>query len=306
MTSSACSSASRARRARAATIRSRTSARRVADLELLDVLGQVARRHALVDVLVAGEGGELLDAGLDVVAGAAAPGPRSNRGRRRRAPSRRPRSPRRARSTPRSRWARSTASHSRRSSTTFVSGDHRSTSSGDAYRDGQDVRRPARRCHPPICDPAVTPARRWRAHAAPLDARGALEPLARPSSVIASIWTPAGPRSSRRRPRPWPPGRPGHLHRGVERVDAVQGAARQRHADHRQRGWAATAPGEVGGHACAADDRRRSRAPGPTTRTRPPRRACGGRTAPARRPRCRTARASRPQAASSPRRGASP
>ena len=42
---------------------------RRADLQLLDVLGQVARGHALVDVLVAGEGGELLDAGLDVVAG---------------------------------------------------------------------------------------------------------------------------------------------------------------------------------------------------------------------------------------------
>ena len=42
---------------------------RRADLQLLDVLGEVARRHALVDVLVAGERGELLDAGLHVVAG---------------------------------------------------------------------------------------------------------------------------------------------------------------------------------------------------------------------------------------------
>ena len=42
---------------------------RGADLELLDVLGEVPGGHALVDVLVAGEGGELLDAGLHVVAG---------------------------------------------------------------------------------------------------------------------------------------------------------------------------------------------------------------------------------------------
>src|SRR5690606_35820157 len=38
-------------------------------LELLDVLGEVAARHALVDVLVSGEVVELLDAGLDVVPG---------------------------------------------------------------------------------------------------------------------------------------------------------------------------------------------------------------------------------------------
>ena len=42
---------------------------RAPDLQLLDVLGEVAARHALVDVLVAGERVELLDAGLDVVAG---------------------------------------------------------------------------------------------------------------------------------------------------------------------------------------------------------------------------------------------
>ena len=42
---------------------------RGADLQLLDVLGEVARRHALVDVLGARQRGELLDAGLDVVAG---------------------------------------------------------------------------------------------------------------------------------------------------------------------------------------------------------------------------------------------
>jgi len=38
-----------------------------AHLELLDVLGQVARRHAHVDVLVPGQGVELLDPGLHVV-----------------------------------------------------------------------------------------------------------------------------------------------------------------------------------------------------------------------------------------------
>ncbi len=43
----------------------------VADLQLLDVLGEVARGHALVHVLVAGEVVELLDARLHVVAGQA-------------------------------------------------------------------------------------------------------------------------------------------------------------------------------------------------------------------------------------------
>ena len=51
-----------------ATIRSRTSSSDSAHLDLLHVLGQVARGHALVDVLVAGQRIELLDAGLDVVA----------------------------------------------------------------------------------------------------------------------------------------------------------------------------------------------------------------------------------------------
>ena len=40
-----------------------------ADLQLLDVLGQVAAGHALVDVLVPGQRRELLDPRLDVVAG---------------------------------------------------------------------------------------------------------------------------------------------------------------------------------------------------------------------------------------------
>ena len=42
---------------------------RAAYLQLLDVLGQVAGGHALVNVLMTGEGGELLDARLHVVAG---------------------------------------------------------------------------------------------------------------------------------------------------------------------------------------------------------------------------------------------
>ncbi len=42
---------------------------RAPDLQLLDVLGEVAAGHALVHVLVAGQGVELLDAGLHVVAG---------------------------------------------------------------------------------------------------------------------------------------------------------------------------------------------------------------------------------------------
>ena len=41
---------------------------RPADLQLLDVLGEVAARHALVHMLVAGQRVELLDARLDVVA----------------------------------------------------------------------------------------------------------------------------------------------------------------------------------------------------------------------------------------------
>ena len=56
-------------RASAATARSRTQLQRGADLQLLDVLGEVARGHALVDVLVAGERVELLDARLHVVPG---------------------------------------------------------------------------------------------------------------------------------------------------------------------------------------------------------------------------------------------
>ncbi len=41
----------------------------LADLELLDVLGEVPRGHALVDLLVAGKVAELLDPGLHVVSG---------------------------------------------------------------------------------------------------------------------------------------------------------------------------------------------------------------------------------------------
>ena len=46
-----------------------TAPGRTAYLGLLDVLGQVARGHALVDVLVPGQRRELLDARLHVVAG---------------------------------------------------------------------------------------------------------------------------------------------------------------------------------------------------------------------------------------------
>ena len=51
----------------------------LADLQLLDVLGEVARGHALVDLLVAGEVVELLDARLHIVAGDFFP--RHDRGR---------------------------------------------------------------------------------------------------------------------------------------------------------------------------------------------------------------------------------
>ena len=47
---------------------------RVADLYLLHVLGQVARGHPLVDVLVPGQRVELLDPRLDVVPGHPFPG----------------------------------------------------------------------------------------------------------------------------------------------------------------------------------------------------------------------------------------
>ena len=68
-TSSACSAARRASRA---STRDRPVAhvlQREPDLQLLDVLGEVAAGHALVHVLVPGERAELLDPRLDVVAG---------------------------------------------------------------------------------------------------------------------------------------------------------------------------------------------------------------------------------------------
>ena len=68
-TSSACSAARRASRASTATERSRMCSQRQPDLQLLDVLGEVAAGQALVHVLVPGQGVELLDARLDVVPG---------------------------------------------------------------------------------------------------------------------------------------------------------------------------------------------------------------------------------------------
>ena len=107
---------------------------RPADLQLLNVFGEVAARHALVHMLVARERVELLDAGLDVVA--QHPFARGDRrqvdvvehplvvGRPRRSGT----------STPNSACARSTASHSRRSATTLASGDQIATISSLAYR----------------------------------------------------------------------------------------------------------------------------------------------------------------------------
>ena len=103
------------------------------DLELLDVLGEVAGGHPLVDVLVPGERAELLDPGLHVVPGDPLP-----LGDRRQVDLvdhplvRLDDAVRHA--TPRSRWARRTASQSRRSIRTFSSGDQRATSSAEAYR----------------------------------------------------------------------------------------------------------------------------------------------------------------------------
>ena len=122
------------RRARAATIRSRTSSSDWRDLHLLDVLGQVAAGHPLVDVLGAGERGELLDAGLHVVAGDPLARGDGRPGRPGRAPPRRPRSPRRApgyrgRAAPAA--PRSTA---RARARTLCSGDHSAAISAEAYR----------------------------------------------------------------------------------------------------------------------------------------------------------------------------
>ena len=98
----------------------------------------------------------------------------------------------------------------------------------------------------------------------------------------------------------------GHLHGGVERVDAVERAARQRHADHRQGGVGGHRAGEVGGHARAADEGAVALLARGRGQLGHLGRACGGRRAPARRPRCRTARACRRRAASCPGRWASP
>ena len=54
----------------------------------------------------------------------------------------------------------------------------------------------------------------------------------------------------------------------VERVDAVERAARQRHADDRQCRVGGDDAGEVGGHARAADDRGEAVVARPTRRTR--------------------------------------
>ncbi len=51
----------------AATLFVRTTCKRAEHLELLHVLREVAARHALVDVLVAGQFAELLDARLHIV-----------------------------------------------------------------------------------------------------------------------------------------------------------------------------------------------------------------------------------------------
>ena len=67
------------------------------DLQLLDVLGEVAAGHALVDVLVPRQRGELLDARLDVVAGDALAGGDGGEVDVRRRRARSPRSRRRAR-----------------------------------------------------------------------------------------------------------------------------------------------------------------------------------------------------------------
>ena len=69
ITSASYSAARRASRASTASALSPHQLQRLAHLQLLDVLGQVAAGHALVDVLVPGQRGELLDPRLDVVPG---------------------------------------------------------------------------------------------------------------------------------------------------------------------------------------------------------------------------------------------
>ena len=105
---------------------------RLTDLQLLDVLGQVAAGHALVDVFFAGQRSELLDPRLHVVAGY--PLARRDRlqvdlvddrfvGGDRRTPGCR---------RPARRCAFITAIQSCRSATTLCSGVQRSRSSADA------------------------------------------------------------------------------------------------------------------------------------------------------------------------------
>ena len=104
------------------------------DLQLLNVLGEVAARHALVHMLVAGQRVELLDAGLHVVANH--PLARGDRGQvdvlehplvvGDHAVGHT--------SDAQLRLRRSTASHSRRSATILASGDQIATISSLAYR----------------------------------------------------------------------------------------------------------------------------------------------------------------------------
>ena len=129
-TSSACSAARRARRASTATVRSRTCSResRICSCSTFSVRSRLVMPLWMCSW--PGQRGELLDARLDVVAGdplAGGDGGEVDVARRR---ARSPRSRRPGTGTPRSRWARSTAIHSRRSSTTLDSGDQSRTSSG--------------------------------------------------------------------------------------------------------------------------------------------------------------------------------
>ena len=69
MTSVSYSAARSASRTSTVTTSGAHELQRSPHLQLLDVLGQVTRRHSLVDVLVARQVGELLDARLHVVTG---------------------------------------------------------------------------------------------------------------------------------------------------------------------------------------------------------------------------------------------
>src|SRR5438445_720057 len=164
-------------------------------------------------------------------------------------------------STPRSFWARSTAIHRRRSSTTLCSGDHSSAISRDAYRAANTL---GTLTTPPF-------SRRIRARSGAIPSRvrwvRSRELLGLPlgagvGELLGEAFVGDGEdldgeegRVHGAVDRNGGDGHAGrHLDRGVEGVDAVEGAAAHRHADDRQRRARRADAGEVGCHAGRRED----------------------------------------------------